>query len=123
MASKGMTAHHFARARLLEPLGRTFMGLEFRHRNSLDLLQQVRLKNYSIAGRGRLNTPKIGDNTASQQFLQVLHAQVTIAEDFVHQSRPNRLARMHWHDRAPTVFMAEKVMAALDPDYAEADIR
>jgi hypothetical protein len=51
MAAKGVTAHHFARARLLEPFGRTFMGLEFRHRNSLDLLQQVRLKNYSIAGR------------------------------------------------------------------------
>jgi hypothetical protein len=50
-----VTAHHFARAGLLEPLSRTFMGLEFRHRNSVDLLQQVRLKNYSTAGRTRLN--------------------------------------------------------------------
>jgi hypothetical protein len=39
MPAKGVTAHHFARARLLEPFGRTFMGLEFRHRNSVDLLQ------------------------------------------------------------------------------------
>jgi hypothetical protein len=48
-----VTAHHFARARLLEPLSRTFMGLEFRHKNSLDLLQQVRLKNYSIGESAR----------------------------------------------------------------------
>jgi hypothetical protein len=45
-----VTAHHFAGAGLLEPLGRTFMSLEFRHRNSVDLSQQVRLKNYSTAG-------------------------------------------------------------------------
>ena len=51
MPCKGVTAHHFARARLLEPLSRTFMGLEFRHGNSVDLFEQVRLKNYSIAGR------------------------------------------------------------------------
>ena len=30
---------------------------------------------------------------------------------------------MHWHDGAPAVFMTEKVMAALDPDYAEPGIR
>ena len=54
MPAKGVTSHHFASARFLEPLSRTFMGLEFRHRNSVDLLQQVRLKNYSIAGRGKL---------------------------------------------------------------------
>jgi hypothetical protein len=48
-----VTAHHFARAGLLEPLSRTFMGLEFRHRNSVDLLQQVRLKNYSIGESAR----------------------------------------------------------------------
>jgi hypothetical protein len=29
---------------------------------------------------------------------------------------------MHWHDGAPTVFVTEKVMTALDPDYAEAGI-
>ncbi len=51
MPCKGVIAHHFTRAGLLEPLRRTLMGLELRHKNSLDLLQPVRLKNYSIAGR------------------------------------------------------------------------
>jgi hypothetical protein len=36
MAAKGMTANDFARAGFLKPLRRTLMGLELRHRNSLD---------------------------------------------------------------------------------------
>ena len=37
MASKGMTANDFARASFLEPLRRTFVGLELRHDCYLDL--------------------------------------------------------------------------------------
>jgi hypothetical protein len=36
MAAKGMTANDLARAGFLKPFRRTFMGLELRHRNSLD---------------------------------------------------------------------------------------
>ena len=39
MAGEGMLAHDLARPGFLEPLGRTFMGLQLRHNgNSLELL-------------------------------------------------------------------------------------
>jgi hypothetical protein len=37
---KGMLANHFARAGFLEPLRRTFVGLELRHKNIPGLLQE-----------------------------------------------------------------------------------
>jgi hypothetical protein len=53
VTAKGMISNYFARASLLEPLGRTFVGLELRHRDFLDLFEQERLPNYSMATGSR----------------------------------------------------------------------
>ena len=49
MTAKSVTANDFARPRLLETFGRTFVCLELRHRYSLDLFEQERLQKYSMA--------------------------------------------------------------------------
>src|SRR5579872_6842444 len=52
MTAKGMTANHFARARLLEPLGRTFVGLQLRHKR-IPGLNRKRLTKYSTRQQRR----------------------------------------------------------------------
>jgi hypothetical protein len=40
MAAEGVIAHYLAGAGLLEPLRRTFVGLELRHKNFPGILQE-----------------------------------------------------------------------------------
>src|SRR5439155_24804461 len=42
MAAEGVVANDLPIPRFLEPLGRTFMGLELGHKNSLDRIEQER---------------------------------------------------------------------------------
>src|SRR5256885_159381 len=49
-----------------------------------------------------------------QEFLQVFHTQLTVAQNFAQQSRSDRLTRVRRHDSTPSVFVAEKMMAPFD---------
>jgi len=55
-----------------------------------------------------------------QEFLQILHVDLAVAQDLVQQARSNRLAGMGWHYRSSAVFVAKKVMAAPDANNQKA---
>src|SRR3954470_16247056 len=55
VTAEGMAANDLTRARLLEPLGRTFVCLQLRHNYSLDV-EQERPPNYSMGREGVWNS-------------------------------------------------------------------
>ena len=50
MTAKGMTANHFARTGFLEPLGRTFMGLQLWHKVVSWGIAAVQAKRQPLSG-------------------------------------------------------------------------
>lgn len=55
-----------------------------------------------------------------QVLREIRVPELTIAQNLSEQARANDLARMHWHDSASAVCMAEEVMAAPNSKNREA---
>ena len=52
----------------------------------------------------------------------MIYTHLAIPDDLVQQTRPDGLARVDGHDRAPPILVAEKMMAAFDAENAEAGL-
>ena len=50
---------------------------------------------------------------------QIFNAEMSVAEDLVQQSRPQRFARMYGRHSAPAIFVTKKVMAASNTNHVE----
>ena len=60
---------------------------------------------------------------ALEKGRELLHRHVAIANDLVQKTGADDLSRMHGHDRAAAVFVAEEMMAPFDAKNSKTDLR
>ncbi len=57
-------------------------------------------------------SPKI--NFFLQQLAELVGGQLAVPENSVEQTGADGLARVHWHNRASAIFVAQEAMAAFN---------